>query len=477
MGLLPDREVMREDNHLAWGDENVVSEEQGGAGEQWQDTDDWHLNAILPHAQAASSEMGYIWGYEQAVGSLTTVAEHVVAEGGYIRPGTYVMMDTIIFPLLFSARHFLELSLKRVIRRARIIGEAKQTTPPAYHDLRQLYEKAVKEVQTHVPRSLSFVEKLEGPVDEFHALDPEGDAMRYAGSKSDVLHLAGVRQMNIGRFQAWFDHLRHLVSDAFLALDYDENELESGTATKDYDRAELFALARRLPPRDTWTNETLPPFFEEEKAKKPTLSRKRFDVAIDRILTRPWLSILVGVELQLAELSEDLFHRLVMAKASDTITEEEWGALYCLQKVGAGYPLESYSAQLKRAKEGKKAVEALETEQAKEREQAGSKKVTAKQRKAWREPRMAFYQDSMSIYYCEGSIRSVLSSHTFTFCRGLELLGQPALLQAFRSACEEVGLHWAPPSPDRTPKNWPRLPIVPFNDDDAQLNGGWNDDE
>lgn len=440
----------------------MVSEEQGGTGEQWQDTDDWHLNAILPHAQMASSEMGYIYGYEQAVGALTAAAYQTAAGHSEVWPGTYVMVDTILFPLVFSARHYLELSLKRIIRRARVIGRAKgKTTPPTHHILAELYQDAVRAVAEHAPRSLSFVEKLEGPVAEFQALDPQGDAMRYAGSKSDDLHLADVRMINIGRFQAWFDHLSLLVGDAFLALGYDEEELDSGTATKDYDRSELFALAKRLPPCDEWNNQTLLPFLEEEMAARAPFSKNRFEAALDRIRTRPWLSILVGLELPLPELSGDLFRRLASGEKSASITDEEWGALYCLHRVGGGMPLESYGDQLKRAKEGKEAMKSLEAQQESKRDGAEGGEISDGQPAPRSDPMMVFHQDSMAIYHSEGKVRAVLSSHAFTFCRGLERLGQPTLLKAFREGCDEVGLNWGEPPP-KPPRDWPRIPFSSF---------------
>lgn len=58
-------------------------------------------------------------------------------------------------------------------------------------------------------------------------------------------------------------------------------------------------------------------------------------------------------------------------------------------------------------------------------------------------------------------MRSLLSTDIFTFCRGLDRLGQPTLLQAFRQACDEVGLNWGEPKPE-PPRDWPRFPIVPF---------------
>jgi len=416
------------------------------------DGDDWHLNAIVSHDHFSSSDMAYIWGYEAAVGSLTAVARSL-GDGGEPYPGTYVMIDTIVYPQIFCARHFAELSLKCMLKRLAEIGGKDARVPIApIHDLSDLLEDLVKATQHYAPDVLPYVEKMRGRITELSAVDEEGDAFRYALSKGAVPHLADVKIINVERFQNWFDKLRKLVHDVFFAIDYELDELDKGGATKHYKRDDLADLARRLPKIDEWNHSILRPFHQIELTARPDMSYTQFQRALSRIRRTPWLSIEVGQETPLLEVKPDLFSRVLDSTRSSSIALEEWGALYCIFKIGRGEVPEEYLRMMTAAKNT--AIELNEWESAltARRSTMTEEEIEAENERAFSDLNLSFDTSRMQIYYCEAKIRDVLPRHAYIFCRGLDKLGQPMLLSALRLACDKADIIWAEPPPPESKK-------------------------
>jgi hypothetical protein len=426
--------------------------------EAFGDGEDWHLNAIVSLDHFSSSDMAYIWGYEAAVGSLTAVAKFVANGGGEPYPGTNVMIDTIIYPQVFCARHFVELSLKCMLKRVRILGGkgARVSIPPDHH-LIKLFEKLIEAVQQYSPSLLTYVERMGPMIGELSEVDKEGDAFRYAISKGNKPHLSSLERINIERFQDWFDRLRKLVHDVFFAIGAELDELDKGGATTRYKRDEVADLVGRLPPIDKWNNETLKPIYQAEVIARPDLSYGKFQEALTLIRSAPWLSIHLGSELTLPEVRPDLFGRVLAPKRSVNIEPEEWGALYCIFQVGKGEVPEEYEKLMKGAKETAIALKQWQADQAARHSTMTEEEIEAESNRAFSDPALTFDTSRMAFYECEGKIRAVLSERAYLFCRGLEKLGQPTLLASFRLACDNAGVSYAePPPPDPSKAtNWP----------------------
>lgn len=370
------------------------------------------------------------------------------------------MIDTIIYPQVFCARHFVELSLKCMLKRVRILGgKGARFSIPPHHHLVKLFDNLIEAVQQYSPSLLTYVERMGSMIGELSQVDKEGDAFRYAISKGNKPHLTSLEKINIERFQEWFDKLRKLVQDVFFAIGYELDELDKGGATTCYKRDELADLVGRLPPIDRWNNDILKPIYQAEVIARPDLSYGKFQEALALIRSAPWLSIRLGRELTLPEVSPDLFGRVLSPNRSMNIEPEEWGALYCILQVGKGEVPEEYERLMKGAKETAIALKQWQADQAVRHSRMTEEEIEAEIDRAWSYPALTLDTSRMAIYGCEGKIRSVLSYHAYLFCRGLEKLGQPTLLANFHLACDTAGVSYAePPPPDPSqPMNWPTI--------------------
>jgi hypothetical protein len=141
--------------------------------------DDWTNNAVLHirqpvTAEAAAEELyAYVEGYRLAADALV---EHVMRTG--------IKQDLLVYPVVFLYRHWLELSMKDIIRLARpLCGE-----PPTYrpqHNLGVLWtccEELLSKIEPRIAKD--DLHPVRNVVAQMEAVDPTGEGFRYP-TKSD----------------------------------------------------------------------------------------------------------------------------------------------------------------------------------------------------------------------------------------------------------------------------------------------------
>ena len=88
-------------------------------------------------------------------------------------------VNTVIFPVLFLYRQYIELSLKEAIGYGRYLDEGPQP-PPGGHDLKNLWAEAksyIRKQVSDVPAAeLDRIEKL---ILDIHTVDPTSEGSRY----------------------------------------------------------------------------------------------------------------------------------------------------------------------------------------------------------------------------------------------------------------------------------------------------------
>lgn len=92
-------------------------------------------------------------------------------------------LNTVIFPVLFLYRQFIELSLKETIGYGRYLDES-QHGAPQNHDLKNLWNEAKVCIQNHTTDlHKDQLQKVERVVLEMHELDSTSEASRYPAVK------------------------------------------------------------------------------------------------------------------------------------------------------------------------------------------------------------------------------------------------------------------------------------------------------
>lgn len=88
-------------------------------------------------------------------------------------------LNTVVFPILFLYRQYIELSLKETIAYGRYLDESQHGTPKT-HDLKSLWNEAKACIQKHtIDLDKDQLQKVERVVLGMHELDPTSEASRY----------------------------------------------------------------------------------------------------------------------------------------------------------------------------------------------------------------------------------------------------------------------------------------------------------
>lgn len=172
--------------------------------------------------------------------------------------------DTLAMPILYNARHGLELALKFVIGSLARIGMIADRPGDPDHDIlaywKHLHAQSVPDY-----RSRELVVELRPFVVSLDAIDKNGGELRYFENREGrrslgrhpSIHLKLVRK-NVHRLRTLLRGLTDRVEDL-------ELQWPTGTSTKHLSRTDLMEVAKSLGPRSSWTDAA---FDDRRKAVK-----------------------------------------------------------------------------------------------------------------------------------------------------------------------------------------------------------------
>jgi hypothetical protein len=147
--------------------------------------DPWHGNACVNFSHDPFEL--YIYGYKLAADLLV---ENVLQSGSHI--------DSVVYPVCFLYRQYLELRFKGMIRIGFEIFE-KEKDFPKHHRLGDLWREARAMAERvwgpqEAPEEFAEVERV---IRDFEAVDPNSFAFRYPEDKSGNQQLAELTHINL----------------------------------------------------------------------------------------------------------------------------------------------------------------------------------------------------------------------------------------------------------------------------------------
>jgi hypothetical protein len=165
----------------------------------------WRMDAILDYRPG--NDYTYRQGYRRA-GRLLT---EWVAEKGRDQ-------DFLVFPICHAYRHFVELTLKTLMRigcslAERELTEGEMRVQTGSHNLRALWDafKTISaEAEAHTGAASPPKEDLEGVedyIDQLHSVDEGSYAFRYPLNKTGELSLGDISRINLGHFCDYMERL------------------------------------------------------------------------------------------------------------------------------------------------------------------------------------------------------------------------------------------------------------------------------
>lgn len=146
--------------------------------------EDWRNNARLNWCHDGWSL--YASGYKEAADLLV---QHVEKRG--------TSQDTLVYPVLFLYRQYLELEIKDLIRQSRRLQDISGDFP-THHRINDLWKECHKLLSEISPGdSITELEEIARLIGEFSAVDPSSMAFRYPQDKDGNPSLPGISHINL----------------------------------------------------------------------------------------------------------------------------------------------------------------------------------------------------------------------------------------------------------------------------------------
>lgn len=261
-----------------------------------------HMNACVGK-NGWNDIVTYTDGYKLAVEGIYNAAK---SNSGYV--------DCYVYPLCFTARHYLELFLKKTVTEVqKLLEEQKKVNEPDLisklkktHDLGKLYDILKCKVKLFDERLVENVIKLQEYIDDFAKLDPTGETFRYPFNQNDEHSLDGLSCINIDDFYKRFSEIKLIEDDCFYLLEKLKKEYKTGTYTKNCSRFVIEQIVEELPDKSTWTDDSFDTVRNSIKQKYNLSSNELSDV-INIIKRHPEFAEKIGCSIKNQYITQDKF--------------------------------------------------------------------------------------------------------------------------------------------------------------------------
>jgi hypothetical protein len=253
-------------------------------------TDDRQWNACIGRQ---GHELNYVDGFIEAAMALVSAV---------IDKQMFEKRDTLVLPILYNARHAVELTLKFVLKKLNDAGMA-EIAFRRNHDIRTQWEQAHAASQGDETLRLGF-DALHPYIVSLAAIDSDGQELRYAQNQEGKRSLEAHAIANLQLIRTSLERLGGVLTQLKnRTLDLVE-ERRTGSHTAACSRRDLLQIAGMLPAKANWGG---PEFLPAKEAvmKRFNLSSRKFSEALKVIENHREMGQLVGIESALHHLCDD----------------------------------------------------------------------------------------------------------------------------------------------------------------------------
>jgi hypothetical protein len=234
----------------------------------------------------------YAEGYIEAALELATLI---------IKENRFLQKDTLVMPILYNARHSIELHLKLFIDAFVKVGLI-SSGHRSNHDIGSQYTLLMK-ANIGDSKVRSLLEALEPFVLSLNQIDNDGQELRYLENRNGKRSLHDKALANILVIQKSLVNLKTILSTLYFRTLSLCDEQRTGTRTTQLSRADLFEIASLIPPRSEWSD---PRFDHDRKVtmERFGIGRGQFSKALNKIQKTRELKAILRIETPLVHLSD-----------------------------------------------------------------------------------------------------------------------------------------------------------------------------
>ncbi len=223
--------------------------------------------------------------------------------------------DTLVYPIVYNARHSIELSLKIIIEQLWKIQKQKgikksqelilqEKKEIHTHNIRVLYgtiEKLSK-IDRRIPHYFKDIEDLI----KTYYFDTEGDAFKYESDREEHPHMIqnGISHISVNTLGKQFKMVMNLFDNMIYFLEECIREYNLNTFTKNLSRKDIEDISNLIPERTKWGEDGFDKIKEEIKAKY-NISNNEFSKALNIIQKHKRFCVNIGCEIPYQEINEN----------------------------------------------------------------------------------------------------------------------------------------------------------------------------
>ncbi|WP_024507172.1 hypothetical protein [Bradyrhizobium sp. ARR65] len=239
-------------------------------------------------------EENYLDGYIEAAIELVDAI---------IEKKLFAKRDTLVLPILYNARHAIELALKFTTDRLLEAGLLKNDGIKRDHNIRVYWER-LHGADVGDEKLRAVIAALKPFVDSVSRIDADGQELRYHRNRDNDPSLSEYSTANLKLIQHSLRELERLLSDLkYRSVDF-VGEWRTGACTARCSRRDLFEIARLMPPRKDWSMQVFDDQKEKVKARFQ-LSNRQFSNALNAIQGNREMAAILGIENGLLHLTDD----------------------------------------------------------------------------------------------------------------------------------------------------------------------------
>ncbi len=195
-------------------------------------------------------------------------------------------VDALIYPIVFSARHAIELFLKTQLYNLKCINSKARGTEfedslQTTHSIKDLWEE-YRELTAVDVRYEPYLSALEEYMIDFYEIDDTGETFRYPFDHEETRHLTDLGCINIEVFEDRFVKMYKIIDELGYLTEFLTYEYREGTIVGGLSREQIREIAIELPPKKDWIlDEFLK--IKKEILEKHSISSNKFSKALNLI--------------------------------------------------------------------------------------------------------------------------------------------------------------------------------------------------
>lgn len=214
--------------------------------------------------------------------------------------------DLLIYPIVYSARHTIELFLKYQLFKLKYINEKARGLEfeekiIKTHNIDELWAD-FKNLTAIDARFKPYINNLEEFISDFCEVDNTGETFRYPFDHEGARHLTDLSCINIEIFERRFIKLYDIIEEIGYLTDFLVNEYAQGTVISGLSRQQIKDIALALPAKKDWVNAE----FTTKKGeilKKYNISSNTFSKVLTLIQSHREFATFIGLEIPLSEIN------------------------------------------------------------------------------------------------------------------------------------------------------------------------------